>query len=206
MSSSGLVAVLILVLAIGNCAGASLSILGSSRRVCTIRDFGVTGTGVSYDTLGIQAAIDFCASHQGGGVVHIPPGQYLTGTLHLRSNITLWVEEGAVLLGSTRQQDFEPGRWYTILAEGAENVEVTGGGVVTGQGSEFVVEFKEEKNIMVSWNETGDCFGDECRPRLVGFIGCKNVRVRNVFLRDPAYWWYVPFSPYLPTRYTRVVD
>ena len=60
---------------------------------------------------------------------------------------------------------------------------------MNGQGLKFVTEFKEEKNIMVSWNVTGDCVGDECRPRLVGFINCKNVAVWNVSFQQPAYWW-----------------
>lgn len=147
------------------------------------------GTGKDYDTVAIQSSIDRCAE-RGGGIVHIPPGKYLTGTLHLRSNITLWVEEGATIVGSTRQEDFplEQRRWYTIVAEDVENVELTGGGVLTGQGWKFVREFKTEKNVMVSWNVTGDCLGDECRPRLVGFVNCKNVHVWNVFLEDPAYW------------------
>ena len=162
------------------------------RRVCKVSGFGAKGDGIGYDTSAIQAAIDFCAE-RGGGVVFIPPGTYLTGTIYLKSNITLWVDQGATILGGTRQQDFpaQASRWYTVLAEDAENVELTGGGIITGQGLKFVVEFKQEKNIMVSWNETGDCSGDECRPRLVGFINCKHVHVWNVFLQEPAYWWYV---------------
>lgn len=167
----------------------ALKVAENGRRVCRVTRFGATGNGRVYDTIPIQSCIDHCAE-QGGGVVHIPPGTYLTGTIHLRSNITLWVEEGATIMGSTRQEDFAPesARWYTILAEGADNVELTGGGIVTGQGLNFVVEFKEEKNIMVSWNVTGDCLGDECRPRLVGFINCKNVHIWNVRLQEPAYW------------------
>jgi hypothetical protein len=45
------------------------------------------------------------------------------------------------------------------------------------------------KNVMVSWSATGDCVGDECRPRLVGFIDSKDVRVLDITLNQPAYWW-----------------
>lgn len=171
----------------------ALRLEGGDRLVC--RPVGAAGNGKDYDTSVIQSSIDRCAE-RGGGIVHIPPGTYLTGTLHLRSNISLWLDGGATIVGSTRQQDFPSHwtRWYTILAEDAENVELTGGGgVITGQGHAFVAEFKSEKNVMVSWNVTGDCLGDECRPRLVGFINCKNVHVSNVFLEDPAYWWYNTF-------------
>lgn len=78
-----------------------------------------------------------------------------------------------------------------VVAENAEEVGITGGGEINGQGLEFVKRFDERKNVMVSWNETGACLGDECRPRLVGFIGCKNVRIWDVSFNQPAYWWYV---------------
>lgn len=161
-----------------------------SRPICRASAFGATGTGKGYDTNAIQSSIDACAT-MGGGVVYISPGTYLTATLFLRTNITLWIAKGATILGSQHQRDFpnRSSRWYTILAEDAENVVITGGGAVNGQGLKFVTEFKEEKNIMVSWNITGDCVGDECRPRLVGFINCKNVTVWNVSFQQPAYWW-----------------
>lgn len=75
-----------------------------------------------------------------------------------------------------------------VLAENERDVGITGGGVVDGQGLKFVQRFDERKNVMVSWNRTGACLGDECRPRLVGFLGCTNVRVWNVTLWQPAYW------------------
>lgn len=160
------------------------------RPICNASDFGAVGNGEVYDTVSIQATIDACAS-KGGGVVHIPPGIYLTATIYLRSNITFWIDERATILGSPLQRDFpaQMSQWYTILAENAENVELTGGGVVKGQGLKFVVEFKEEKNVMVSWNTTGACLGDECRPRLTGFINCKNVHIWNVSFEEPPYWW-----------------
>lgn len=75
-----------------------------------------------------------------------------------------------------------------VLAENATDVGIEGGGVVDGQAEKFVVRYNERKNVMVSWNQTGDCLGDECRPRLIGFLGCKNVKVFNVTLNQPAYW------------------
>ena len=84
-------------------------------------------------------------------------------------------------------------KWYVILAENASDVGITGGGVVDGQGLDFVVKFNQRKNVMVSWNQTGACLGDECRPRLVGFLDSTNVRVWNVTLTQPAYWWLVSF-------------
>lgn len=75
-----------------------------------------------------------------------------------------------------------------VVAENASDVAITGGGVIDGQGLKFVEKFNEKKNVMVSWNRTGACLGDECRPRLVGFIGCRNVNIWNVRFTHPAYW------------------
>ena len=80
-----------------------------------------------------------------------------------------------------------------ILAENSSDVGITGGGVVDGQGLEFVVKFNQRKNVMVSWNQTGACLGDECRPRLVGFLDSTNVKVWNITFTLPAYWWLVCF-------------
>lgn len=128
-----------------------------------------------------------------------PPGKYLTATVFLKSGVVLEVQKNATVLGGTRLEDYpaEQSRWYVVLAEDAVDVGVTGGGEINGQGLEFVVRFDERKNVMVSWNQTGACSGDECRPRLIGFIRCRNVRVWDVKLIEPAYWWF----GFYPTRF-----
>ncbi|KAJ4829575.1 hypothetical protein Tsubulata_031627 [Turnera subulata] len=171
----------------------------------SVRDFGAIGDGRHYDTAAIQSAIDACASRSRGrrrsttitnGVapspchVTFPRGDYLTATVHLKSGVVLDIGEGARVLGGTRMEDYpkESARWYVVVAENVGDVGITGGGVVDGQGMAFVERLEEKKNVMVSWNKTGDCTGDECRPRLVGFIGSTNVRVWNITLNQPAYW------------------
>ena len=47
----------------------------------------------------------------------------------------------------------------------------------------------DQKNVMVSWNTMGHCRGDECRPRLVGFVDSEDVTVHDIPLNQPAYWW-----------------
>lgn len=163
--------------------------------VLSVTDFGATGDGIHYDTSAIQSAINAC-NHQyisSSSICHVtfPPGTYLTAKLHLRSGVLLDVTENAVLLGGPRIEDY-PGEtsseWYVVVANNATDVGITGGGAIDGQGSKFVVRFDERKNVMVSWNQTGACLGDECRPRLVGFVDSTNVQIWNITLREPAYW------------------
>ncbi|KAJ8753392.1 hypothetical protein K2173_019791 [Erythroxylum novogranatense] len=167
----------------------SVPLLLRSTNIVCVTDFGAIGDGIHYDTLAIQSAIDSCPTTTACRVV-FPPGTYLTATIHLKSKVILDITEGATLLGGARIEDYprESNRWYVVLAEDSSDVGITGGGVVDGQGLKFVEKFSEVKNVMVSWNRTGACFGDECRPRLVGFIRCSNVRVWNIILRQPAYW------------------
>ncbi|PSS15645.1 Polygalacturonaseprecursor [Actinidia chinensis var. chinensis] len=159
----------------------------------SVTDFGAAGDGVRYDTKPIQFAVDACSAASAGcGVCHVvfPPGTYLTATVFLKSGVVLEIQRGAKVLGGTRLEDYpkEERRWYVVVAEDATEVGITGGGEINGQGLEFVQRFDERKNVMVSWNRTGACLGDECRPRLVGFLRCRNVRVWNVNLTQPAYW------------------
>ena len=70
------------------------------------RDHGARGDGRAKDTRAIQAAIDRAAA--GGGTAHLPPGDYLSGTLHLRSGVTLRLDAGATLIASRDDRDFDP--------------------------------------------------------------------------------------------------
>ncbi|KAK8956123.1 hypothetical protein KSP40_PGU017026 [Platanthera guangdongensis] len=116
---------------------------------------------------------------------------YLTGTLFLRSYVVIDVERGARILGGSREEDYPPDstEWYVVLAKNAKGAGIIGGGEINGQGEAFVVRSDVRKNVMVSWNQTGSCLGDECRPRLIGFLDSKEVRVWDITLNQPAYWW-----------------
>ena len=64
-----------------------------------VRDHGATGDGKTLDTAALNKAVDACAA-AGGGVVEFPPGKFLTATVHLKSNVTLRLDEGAEIVGS----------------------------------------------------------------------------------------------------------
>ncbi|WP_049775612.1 glycosyl hydrolase family 28-related protein [Caldicellulosiruptor kronotskyensis] len=70
-----------------------------------VTDFGAKGDGVSFCTEAIQKAIDTCFEN-GGGVVVIPAGIYLSRPIRLKSNVTLYLEEGAVIKATNNIEDY----------------------------------------------------------------------------------------------------
>ena len=76
-----------------------------AARDIQVVDSGARGDGRTLDTAAIQKAIDDCSA-SGGGTVWFPAGRFLTGTLFLRGHVTLHLADGAVLLGSTRLEDY----------------------------------------------------------------------------------------------------
>jgi polygalacturonase len=87
-------------------AGMALSQPRAADSNFDVRNFGAKGDGVTKDTLAIQAAIDKAGA--AGGTVVVIPGNYPSGTLHLKSNITLRIEKGARLMFSPDDGDFDP--------------------------------------------------------------------------------------------------
>ena len=72
-----------------------------------VRAFGAVGDGIANDTESVQRAIDTCAE-AGGGTIFFSPGAYLCGSLHLRSDVTLSLDNGATILGSRDLKDYDP--------------------------------------------------------------------------------------------------
>lgn len=109
-----------------------------------VRDFGAVGDGVTYDTAAVQAAIDAC-SEAGEGTVYFAKGTYLSGTIELRSNITIELSASAVLLASpekkdypgAQDQDYFLGTGYFITGSNLQNIQITGQGTIDGSGEAF---------------------------------------------------------------------
>jgi len=165
------------------------SIKGQS--VFSIRDYGAVGDGRTLDTPAIQAAIEAC-SRAGGGMVYVPAGGYVTGSVFLRSDITLYLDAGATLLGSLEVADYPvvDNRWegasrrtYAPLIGGddLENIAVIGQGTVEGRGKFW-------------WDMYRDGALDYPRPRLISFGRCTNVLVEGVTLTNSPSWTLHPFN------------
>ena len=146
-----------------------------------VKDYGAVGNKKTLDSSAIQQAIDEC-SQQGGGTVYCPAGTYLIGTIILKKNINLYLDNGALLLGSANKKDYKvskDGKSYLIYAEHTENICLSGLGAIDGNGECFFVKSpgKSHKKA-ASW-----------RPRaLVHFLFCRNVTVENITLSNSSYY------------------
>ncbi len=118
-------------------------------RVCAINDYGAIGDGQFMNTKNFAAAITDCAK-RGGGKVVVPPGTWLTGPIHLQSNIDLDLEEGARILFSDKFSDYLPVVFtrfegielynYSpfVYAKDCQNIAITGKGELDGQGETWL--------------------------------------------------------------------
>ena len=87
----------------------------------------------------------------GGGVVYVPPGEYIPGAVKLRSNVTLYLAAGAVMRSSAKREDFgEAGA--LIFAKGEKNIAVTGNGILHDNHEAYV---RREKNGRLRGGPTG---------------------------------------------------
>jgi polygalacturonase len=148
-----------------------------------VRDQGATGDGVTKDTVAIQQTIERCSVF-GGGEVVVPAGNYLTGALALRSNVTLRIEDGASLLGSPDMADYPlaqvrwEGHWVKgyigfISATDAENIGIAGPGKIVGsQAIRGRVQRPSGFRL----------------PALMEFNNCRNVRVEGVDTQQFGMW------------------
>jgi len=151
-----------------------------------VRDFGAVGDGTTFDTKAIQQAID--AAGEIGGTVMIPAGIYLTGSLDMKSNMTLHLESGAILLGSTDIRDYrehKPSlpsyndlflRHSLLYGEDLENIAITGEGTIDGQGGAFKITTDKKPDRYMN------------RPYIIRFVGCNNIRVEGIQMQNSAMW------------------
>ncbi len=140
-----------------------------------------------------QSLID-AASAKGGGRVVVPSGVHDTKSLQLKSNVELHLEKGAVLRGSTRHEDYfefpaelcavrpESSGLVLLYAHDAENIAITGEGVIDGRGPEFFPGRDE--------NLSGGHWPKPVlpRPRELQLVRCKNIRLEGVTFKDSPGW------------------
>ena len=165
-----------------------------------VRNYGAVGDGKTLNTAAIQKAIDDCASKNGGTVL-LEDGTYMTGSIVLRSNVNLHIEQNAVLLGSPKCGDYPEKQNLKhvisenlprtrnasmIFAEECENISITGMGKIDCNGTRFV---REKQGEWTGWRfERIDA---PTPPRVVFFAGCRNIKIEDItMLNQPSGWSY----------------
>ena len=158
------------------------------------RDFGAKGDGRTKDTVAIQRAID--AATKDGGTVRLADGTFLCGTLTLKSGVTLHIEKGAILLGSTEHADYRKNRWLALIeANGQRDIAITGEGVIDGQGAALaddVLRLVKEGKIDDRLDNNRP--GEVNRPQLIELLNCVGVTVSGVTLKNSACWVQTYFN------------
>ena len=155
-----------------------------------ITKFGAKPDGIANNAAAIQRVIDE-ASSKGGGKVIVPAGNFVTGTVYLKSNVEFHFELGARLLGSVKLKDYDASGVHALLAaKDQQNISVTGYGVIDGQAPELIKDIfllLEAGKIEDSqWRFKRPT--EYCRPKLVEFVDCNGVKVTNVKLTNSAEW------------------
>jgi polygalacturonase len=161
----------------------------SGARVFNIRDYGAIGDGKTLNTSAIQAAIDACTNDKGGTVM-VPAGDFLSGTLELKPNVTLHIATAGKLWGSPKREHYTAGKGVPagngnivfLFAVNAENVSIEGKGTIDGNGLAFYNG--KGDNTGPGQNGVGGNFD---RPHLGIFYQCNNLRLNDTFCTASAY-------------------
>jgi Glycosyl hydrolases family 28 len=154
-----------------------------------ITDFGAKSDGTTINTEAIQKAIDQTAVK--GGRVVVPQGEFLSGTIYLKSNVTLYIQKGGMLKGSPNLKDYpentpsvkgmKPHRafWKSmpskalVYADNVDNIGLMGEGIIDGNGRSPAFLTKDD---------------DPNRPKLIFVVNCRKVRVENLRFQNTAFW------------------
>ena len=146
-----------------------------------VTNYGILGDGKTNNTGRLNVLLK--KAGEKGGIVFVPPGQYVTGSIRLYSNTTLYLASGAVLLGSDWKEDFPVldrddlgtiHRCGLIHAENAENITVCGGGKIDGRGWFW-------------WDDP-----KQPRPNCIAPVLCNQVKIENITIVNSPNWTIHP--------------
>ena len=190
-------------------------------RQYVLTDYGVMAGSPQVQTREIQAVIDRCAQ-EGGGVVVVPTGTFMTGALFFKPGTHLFLKEGATLKGSDRIIDFpvvttriegETCKYFPALvnADGVDGFTICGKGTIDGNGLHYWQEFW----IRRQWNP--QCTNkDAQRPRLTYISNSQHVTIQDVHLINSPFWTnhvykshhvrYLDCFIYAPTEHVYLPD
>ena len=167
----------------------TLACLKTSAKDYNASLFGIYSDGVTLNTRAIQYGIDYINKNGGGRLVfHV--GRYLTGSIYLKSNVTIQLQEGAVLLGSLNPWDYDRKSFTALVfAYDQENVGITGKGIIDGQGRQVARNVVD--NIHKGILKDGfryDRPEAESRPMIINFHKTNNVLIKGITIKNSSSW------------------
>lgn len=168
----------------------SINALGTQYN---LTDYGVVNDSTLLQTEKIQAVIDQ-ASQKGGGVIIVPKGTYLSGSLFFKPKTHLYMEESAVLKGSDDISNFpivdtriegQSLKYFAALinADKVDGFTISGKGTINGNGLRYWKSFWLRRQVIPKCTNM-----DELRPRLVYISNSNDVQISGVTLMNSPFW------------------
>lgn len=170
------------------------------ERAYSITDFGAVANDKDIDNAdAINACINACAK-SGGGYVIVSGGEFTTRTIELKSNVTLFIEKDSSLIAEESGEGFE--HMALIFAHGCENISITGGGTINGNGHLFCRKPKLKDNMtepaqVIDVIQMRRDYRAQLRfahpskyGRLVLLEDCSGITVKNIIFKDSAHWTF----------------
>ena len=155
-----------------------IGFIAFSQKTYNVVDFGARGDGATVNTESIQKAIDKC-NEDGGGTVVFPNGNFMSATIFIKSNVSLFLNEGATLKGVADMKAYKQvyrNNYAFIYSEGQENIGIMGRGTIHGHGEHPVFQSDDHFNGLPN------------RPNTLFFAKCTNIKLRDYTLLNGARW------------------
>lgn len=181
-------------------------------KICSIQEYGAVPDGKTLSTNAFREAIEDCANN-GGGIVSVPVGKWLTGAIHLQNNINLHLSDGAEIIFSSSPVDYLPAvfsryqgvEYYGlspfIYANGVSNIAITGKGIIEGQGdlwwkkndmnSTYALYEMARNDIPVNKRDLTKN-GLFLRPSFIEFVNSDSILLEDFTIKDSPFWTIHP--------------
>jgi polygalacturonase len=174
----------------------ALSFASAREKTYNIVDFGAKADGTTNNTQAIQTAINKAYAN-GGGMVLVPKGNFVTGVIYLKSNINLHLAAGAHLLATTNRADYGPKKASALIrAEDAHHLSITGKGTIDGQAELLLKDIYRMLNNGTledaEWKTYNDWHqmrpAEDNRPHLIEFKNCTDIQLKNYTIKNGLCW------------------
>ncbi len=192
----------------------------NAQNFYNVTDFGAKNDGSEKATVAIKNAIE-AASEKGGGTIFFPAGEYLTGPIYLKSNITLHLDAGAYVRFSDTFEDYLPfvqSRYEGLMTRSfqpliyayeEENIAIVGRGTLDGQGKEwwyqaerlggdkkenyiYFDQYEEENADTINQYSPHVTKRGFLRPPFIQPMYCKNIRIEGITIKNSPFWTVTP--------------